>query len=402
MRVALVHDWLTGMRGGERCLDVFCELFPDATVFTLVHVPGTVSERIEAMRIRRSALSRLPGISRHYRMLLPLFPFFVERFDLGGYDLVLSSSHCVAKGVPRPDGALHISYIFTPMRYVWDLYDDYFGPGRASPLRRGLMAVLRRRLQRWDVTTAARVHDFVAISRYVADRVKRHYGREAAVICPPVDASRFHVGEGVGEFYLVVSAFAPYKRIDLAIQACNRLRRPLKIVGTGQDERTLRALAGPTVEFLGPRSDREVAELYARCRALLFPGVEDFGITPLEAMASGRPVIAYGVGGARETVIPLNPSTRENGGAVGAGGGDASGSRQPTGVFFTEQTVEALTAAIETFETNSARFEPKALRDHALGFDRQIFKRKMADFVGERWTAHTSTKNERPATDSRG
>ena len=376
MRVALVHDWLTGMRGGERCLEVFCELFPDATLFTLIHVPGSVSERIERMRIRASAFSRLPGISRRYRMLLPLFPRAIERFDLTGYDLILSSSHCVAKGVRVPRGALHISYIFTPMRYVWDLYDDYFGPGQGNPLRRAVMAMLRPRLQRWDVAGAARVHHFVAISRYIADRVKRHYGREASVVYPPVDTARFRLGERIGEFYLIVSAFAPYKRLDLAVQACNALRRPLKIVGTGQDERKLRVLAGPTVEFLGPRSDAEIADLYPRCRALLFPGVEDFGITPLEAMASGRPVIAYGQGGALETIIPLDPAAPRTPG--------------PTGVFFGAQTVDALVAAIERFEANADRFAPAALREHALGFDRQVFKDRFEAFVAARWATHVN------------
>ena len=376
MRVALVHDWLTGMRGGERCLEVFCELFPDATLFTLIHVPGSVSERIERMRIRASAFSRLPGISRRYRMLLPLFPRAIERFDLTGYDLILSSSHCVAKGVRVPRGALHISYIFTPMRYVWDLYDDYFGPGQGNPLRRAVMAMLRPRLQRWDVAGAARVHHFVAISRYIADRVKRHYGREASVVYPPVDTARFRLGEGIGEFYLIVSAFAPYKRLDLAVQACNALRRPLKIVGTGQDERKLRVLAGPTVEFLGPRSDAEIADLYPRCRALLFPGVEDFGITPLEAMASGRPVIAYGQGGALETIVPLDPAAPRTPG--------------PTGVFFGAQTVDALVAAIERFEANADRFVPEALREHALGFDRQVFKDRIEAVVAARWATHVN------------
>jgi len=392
MQVALVHDWLTGMRGGERCLEVFCELFPDATIFTLVRVPGAVSPRIEGMRIETSVLSRLPGISRYYRMFLPLFPLLVERFDLTGYDLILSSSHCVAKGVRVPRGALHACYIFTPMRYVWDLYDDYFGPGRASPLRRSLMAMFRRRLQRWDVAVATRVHHFVAISRHVADRVKRYYGREASIIYPPVDTSRFRIGQGQGEFYLVVSAFAPYKRLDLAIEACNNLRRPLKIVGSGQDERKLRALAGPTVEFLGPRSDEDVASLYPRCRALLFPGLEDFGITPLEAMASGRPVIAYGRGGACETVIPLKtlPDTGTHVAEGKDGGGTTAGA--PTGILFAEQTVESLVAAMEEFEANSARFEPKALRDHALGFDRTVFKDHVASFVAERWAEHVKRR----------
>ncbi len=389
MRVALVHDWLTGMRGGERCLEVFCELFPHATLFTLIHLPGRVSERIAQTRIRASALNRLPGVSRHYRVLLPFFPMIVERFDLRGYNLILSSSHCVAKGVRVPPGALHISYIYTPMRYVWDLFDDYFGPGRAGAMQRCVMAMLRGRLQRWDAESAGRVHHFVAISRYVEGRVRRHYGREASVIYPPVDTSRFRLGRGDGGFYLVVSAFAPYKRIDLAIRACNLLRRPLKVVGGGQDERKLRTLAGPTVEFLGVRSDEEVAALYADCSALLFPGVEDFGITPLEAMASGRPVIAFAEGGALETIVPFMEEARpttDNGQLMGLG------SRAPTGVLFAEQTVESLAAAIERFEANSARFERKALRDHAMAFNRDVFKRKMASFVNTRWEEHVKVR----------
>jgi glycosyltransferase involved in cell wall biosynthesis len=388
MRVALVHDWLTGMRGGERCLEVFCELFPGATIFTLLHVPGTVSQGIDRLPIRSSPLEAVPGIRRFYRLGLPVFPWLIERFDLRGYDLVLSSSHCVAKGVRVAPGALHIAYIYTPMRYVWDLYDDYFAPGRAGWLQRAAMVALRPRLQRWDVASAGRIDHLVAISRHVADRIKRHYGREASVIYPPVEVARFQVGQGAGEFYLVVSAFAPYKRLDLAIQACNLLRRPLKIVGEGQDERRLRAMAGPTVEFLGPRSDPEVAELYTRCRALLFPGVEDFGITPLEAMASGRPVVAYGRGGVLETVIPLNPLSGDRPAPQPRGAGDAAGSAQPTGIFFHEQTAEALAEAIRVLEANHDRFVPETLRRHAMAFDRQVFKDKIATFVAERWTAH--------------
>ena len=384
----MVHDWLTGMRGGERCLEVFCELFPQATIFTLLHVAGSVSGRIEGMPIESSGLGRVPGVARWYRFLLPSFPWFIERHDLRGHDLVLSSSHCVAKGVRVPEGALHIAYIYTPMRYVWDLYPEYFGPGRAAPVPRAVMTLLRRHLQRWDVRTAARVDHFVAISQHVGDRVRRHYGREATVIYPPVDTERFRVGDGSGEFYLVVSAFAPYKRIDLAVQACNVLGRPLKIVGGGQDERRLRALAGPTVEFLGWRSDEAVADLYRRCRAFLFPGVEDFGITPLEAMASGRPVIAYGRGGALETVVPLNPPSSPPMDPSARLDGAAGGSQGPTGVFFHDQTVEGLIGAIELFEATRHQFEPKVLRDRALAFDRRVFKERIAAFVTERWAEH--------------
>jgi glycosyltransferase involved in cell wall biosynthesis len=251
------------------------------------------------------------------------------------------------------------------MRYLWDLYDDYFG-ARASLPTRLLMPPIAAWLRRWDRTTAAGVHHFVAISRFVADRIRRVYERDADVIYPPVDVSRFRIEDSPGEFYLVVSALTPYKRVDLAVEVCNRLGRRLVVVGTGPEERRLRALAGPTVELLGWRDDATVADLYARCRALLFPPLEDFGITPLEAMAAGRPVIAYGQGGARETVVP--PGEGE----------------PPTGLFFDHQTVEALTDAIRRFESGVNVFEPKALRRRAEAFDRPLFKERVHAYLQAR------------------
>ena len=289
MRVALVHDWLTGMRGGERCLEVFCELFPDADLFTLLHIPGRVAPQIERHRIVASFLQNMPAAHTGYRHYLPLMPAAVARFDLRGYDLVLSSSHCVAKGAHPGRGALHICYCFTPMRYVWDRYDDYVGPGVGLATRM-LMPAVAPALRAWDRAASRRVHHFVAISEHVRDRIRRCYGRDAIVIYPPVDVQRFEVADGDGEdYYLVVSAFVPPKHVDLAILASNTLRRRLIVVGMGPEEQRLRAMAGPTVEFLGWRDDAEVAQLYRRCRAVLFPGCEDFGIVPLEAMAAGRP-----------------------------------------------------------------------------------------------------------------
>ena len=366
MRVALVHDWLTGMRGGERCLEVFCELFPDADLFTLLHVPGSVAPVIERRRIVTSFIQRLPGAATRYRSFLPLFPAAVARFDLSGYDLVLSSSHCVAKGARPAPGALHVCYCFTPMRYVWDLYHDYFG--EAGALTRALMPPVAAALRRWDRRTSRRVDHFVAISDYVADRIARCYARAADVIYPPVDVGRIPLGEGGGDFYLVVSALAPYKRIDLAIGAAARLGRPLVVVGTGPEEARLRRTAGPGVTFLGWRSDAEVAALYGRCRALLFPGLEDFGIVPLEAMAAGRPVIAFAQGGALETVV--------------------DGDSGPTGILFRQQTVEGMVEAVRRFEASPQRFEPKALRAHAERFDRERFRDRVAAYLDGRLAEH--------------
>ena len=365
-RVALVHDWLTGMRGGERCLEVFCELFPNAPLYTLLHVPGSVSAPIERRRIVTSFVQRLPRAASQYRRYLPLFPAAVGGFDLSGYDLVISLSHCVAKAVRRPPGALHLSYCFSPMRYLWDLYDDYFG-ARAGLLVRSLMPPVAAALRAWDRRTDG-VDAFVAISHHIADRIRRVYGRSADVIHPPVDVARFSPAARVEDFYLVVSALVPYKRVDLAVAAATRLGRRLLVVGTGPEARRLAAAAGPTVEFLGGRSDAEVAHLYARCRAVLFPAVEDYGIVPLEAAAAGRPTIALARGGALETMTGLEQTAAP-----------------PTAVFFGEQTTGALADAIGRFEAEARRFEPAALRARAQQFDRPIFRRRVAEYVDGRW-----------------
>jgi glycosyltransferase involved in cell wall biosynthesis len=365
-RVALVHDWLTGMRGGERCLEIFCEMFPDAPLYTLLHVPGSVSPTIERRRIVTSFVQRLPAAATRYRQYLPLFPAAVRGFDLAGHDLVISLSHCAAKAVRRPPGALHLSYCFSPMRYVWDLYDDYFG-ARAGVVVRTLMPPVAAALRAWDRRTDG-VDGFVAISRHIAERIRRVYGRGADVIHPPVDTARFTPAARPDDFYLVVSALVPYKRIDLAVAAANRLRRRLLVVGTGPEAARLRAAAGPTVEFVGWRPDAEVADLYARCRAVLFPAVEDYGIVPLEAAAAGRPTIALARGGALETMIGLED-----------GGGP------PTAVFFDAQTETGLVEAMLTFEANAHRFDAAALRARAAEFDVAVFRRRLRDYLDGRW-----------------
>jgi glycosyltransferase involved in cell wall biosynthesis len=386
MKVAIVHDWLTGMRGGERCLEVFCELFPEADLYTLIYLAGRVSPTIRFMKLHPSWLNRLPGVRKYYRHCLPLFPRAIEGFDLAGYDLVLSSSHCVAKGVSAPDG-LHISYVYSPMRYIWDMHDAYFGP-EAPWLSRTAMALCRPFLQRWDVRSARRVDYFVAISHHIAEKIRKIYNREAAVIHPPVDVDRFRLADHGGDYYLIVSALVPYKRIDLAIQAFNRLDRRLRIVGEGPEEKRLKRIAGPRVEFLGEKSDPAVSELYAGCRALIFPGEEDFGIAPLEAQASGRPVIAYGSGGALETVVPLNPETFRKPEQI-CNRADLNGSA--TGVFFYQQTPEALERAVEFFEANDDCFDSQKLRDHAQQFGRERFKTQFQAFIEKCRSRHLKT-----------
>jgi len=366
MRVAIVHDWLTGMRGGERCLEVFCELFPDADLVTLLHVKGRMSPTIERMNIRTSFVQWLPFAESKYRNYLPFFPRAIESLDFSGYDFILSSSHCVAKGATPRSDALHVCYCYTPMRYVWDLYDEYFGPDRVGWLKGKIIARCAKRLRAWDAASSERVHHFVAISRHVAERIKRHYGRESDVICPPVDCAMFAPSERQGDYFLIVSALAPYKRVDPAVEAFNRLGLKLKIVGAGPEAERLKALAEPNVEFLGWQSDEALRGFYAECRALIFPGEEDFGITPLEAMASGRPVIAYGKGGALETVVA------------------PGGLEPPTGLFFREQTADALVEAVRQFERLEGAFSKADLRAHALKFDRPIFKQKVDEYVKQR------------------
>jgi len=370
LRVALAHDWLTGMRGGEKCLEVFCELFPHAEILTLLHTKGVLSPTIESMPIKTSFVQRLPWADLRYRHYLPLYPRAVEMLDFSSYDLILSCSTCTAKSATPKRGALHICYCNTPMRYIWDHYREYFGPGRAGLLTRSVMGAIVGGLRAWDRNTSRRVHHFIANSRFIADRIRRCYGRDSAVIHPPVECKRFHRAP-VGDYYLAAGAFAPYKRFDLAVEAFSRLGRPLKVAGGGYNEDGLRAMAKPNVEFVGRCSDEELTDLYAGCRAFVFPGEEDFGIMPLEAMASGRPVIAYGSGGALETVVGLDEPD------------DA-----PTGVFFYEQTPEALCRAIETYEARCDEFEPRALTEHAFGFDRSAYKQKMRDFVVDKLREH--------------
>lgn len=353
MRVALIHDWLNGMRGGEKILEVLCELFPHAVVHTLLCDRSRLSPTIARMEIRTSLLQHLPFRRTGYRYYLPLFPWLIERFDLNEFDLVISTSHCVAKGARPPRNGLSICYCLTPMRYVWYFGEEYFGHWG---WRRLLLTPAFARLRRWDVASADRVGRWLAISQHVAARIKKIYNKGADVLYPPVDTSFYTPGGEGGAQYLIVSALVPYKRLDIAIRSFNQLRLPLTIIGEGPQRKRLEAMAGPQVEFLGWRTDEEVREHYRSCRALIFPGEEDFGITPLEAQACGRPVIAYGKGGARETV-------RDG----------------ETGLFFTEQNPGALADAVR--RSAGTAFDPAAARANALRFNRAKFKEKLKDYI---------------------
>ena len=293
------------MRGGEKVLEAICELYPAATLFTLVRTPGTVSGTIERHRIRTSFVQRLPRAPRWYRHYLPLYPAAVEMFDLDSFDLVISSSHCAVKSVIPRGGATHICYCHSPMRYAWDQFDAYFGPTQVGPWRSRALRPVMAGLARWDAATADRVNRFVANSQYVAGRIRRYYNRGSTVVYPPVDTDFFRPEPGrAATGALVVSALVPYKRIDVAIEAARLTQTPLRIVGQGPEEGRLRALAaGAPVEFLGWRPDDEVRDLYRSAAAVLLPGTEDFGIVPVEAQACGTPVVAYAEGGALETVI---------------------------------------------------------------------------------------------------
>jgi glycosyltransferase involved in cell wall biosynthesis len=346
------------MRGGEKVLEAICELYPDATIYSLVRVPGSVSAKIERHLIKTSAVQWLPNPGRLYRHYLPLFPVAVELFDLDGYDLVISSSHCAVKSVIRSGRATHVCYCHSPMRYAWDQFPAYFGPAQVGPLKSRLLRPLLAGLARWDAATAGRVDRFLANSQYVAGRIRRYYNRGSTVVYPPVDTGFYRSSDtGLAEnaadaSFLVVSALVPYKRVEIAIEACRLAGARLKIVGRGPEERRLRQMAGPDVEFLGWRTDEEIRTLYTRAAAVLLPGVEDFGMVPVEAQACGAPVVALRAGGACETV-----------------------QHEVTGVLVDDGSAEGFAAALS--RVRSIRPGAPAIRANAERYSRERF---MIDF----------------------
>ena len=303
-RVVIVHDWLTGMRGGEKVLESICRLYPDAEILTLVHNRGSVSRTIERHRIRTSIVQRFPRPFRWYREYLPTFPTVIELFDLDDADLVISTSHCAAKAVVPNGRAVHVCYCHSPMRYAWDQFEQYFGERRIGQARSRALRPVLAWMARWDRETAPRVQRFIANSSHVAGRIGRYYNRRASVLYPPVDTHFFTPADAdaPGRYFLVVSALVPYKRIDVAIQAAAQAKVPLRIIGSGPDEARLRAMAGATVEFLGSVSDEDLRTAYQGATALVLPAEEDFGIALVESLACGRPVVALGRGGARESI----------------------------------------------------------------------------------------------------
>jgi glycosyltransferase involved in cell wall biosynthesis len=368
MKIALAHDWLNQMGGAENVLEQMVDMYPGAPVFTTIYAPDLMPDAYRRWDIRPTWLNRAPGIHRRHQPYLPFYPPAVASMDFSGYDVILSNKSGFIHGLPHTPEQLHICYCLAPTRYVWN-YSSYAArEGFGAGLGRLISPVIKR-LQRWDFEaaqlpspeTGKGVHHFIAISRDIQTRIKKYYQRDSAIIYPPVDTGRFRpTNQPPGDYYFIVSRLIPYKRIDLAVQACNRLNKRLIIAGDGRDRAALEAMAGPTVEFKGRLPWDDVVGLMANSRAFIFPGYEDFGITPLEAQAAGRPVIAFGRGGALDTVI-----------------------EGETGLFFHEQSVEVLMAAIEQFET--LLFDPAAARANAERFGIERFKRELGDFVIDKW-----------------
>jgi glycosyltransferase involved in cell wall biosynthesis len=371
LRIAIVHYWFVNRRGGERVVETMAKMFPRADLFSLVVDSDKLPPSLRERSVKTSFLQKFPGSKRWYRHFLPLYPLALEQFDLSRYDLVLSSESGPAKGVLTSSQTCHVCYCHSPMRYLWDFHHSYRNGRSMGAISRPVFALASHYLRMWDAASAQRVDHFVANSRTVAARIRKHYRREAAVIHPPVEVRSGYLASRIEDYYLAVGQFVDYKRMDIAIEACNRLGRHLHIVGEGEQYRRLRRLAGPAIVFCGPLSDSDLHEQYAHCRALLFPGEEDFGIVPVEAMSFGRPVLAYGRGGATETVNGFDPSCPPR-------------AATRSGVFFLQPTAESLTEAILAFENVEHEFSPAFIRKSAGRFDELHFRQQFGDFLTEK------------------
>ena len=365
LRVAIVHYWFVGRAGGERVVEALAEIFPQADLFSLVVDRSSLAPILQNRKLQTSFLQRIPGATKFHRHLLFLQPLALEQFDLRGYDLVISSESGPAKGVITSPKTCHVCYCHSPMRYIWDTYPEY---RRAMRFPVGpIFSATAHYMRLWDFVSASRVDYFVANSRFIASRIRKYYGRESTVIHPPVEVAAGKTTDQAGEYYIAIGRLVEYKRFDLAIAACTKLGRSLKIIGSGPHEKALRRMAGPTAQFLGSVSDADLRRNLAGCRALLFPGEEDFGIVPVEAQSFGKPVIAYGSGGVLETVRGVFSNEAEM--------------EDPTGIFFADQSLQGLTDAILKFESIERKFRPEIIREHSLQFDSAIFKRRMSEFI---------------------
>nr|WP_320136961.1 glycosyltransferase [uncultured Amphritea sp.] len=358
VKVAIVHYWLNGMRGGEKVLESFCSLYPDADIYTHVYDSEKISDKIKKHRIYTSFISKLPFSKKKYQAYLPFMPLALEQLDLTEYDLVISSESGPAKGVVTRPEALHICYCHSPMRYVWDMYYQYMD--EAGLLKKIVVSPLIHYLKIWDFVSAARVDSFIANSSYVAKRIEKIYRRSSTVINPPVDVESFYVSEEQGDYYLMLGQLVSYKKPELAVKAFMKSGKKLVVVGEGECKKNIIKMAEgyDNIEILGRQPFDKISELYSKCKALIFPGVEDFGIVPLEAMASGRPVIAYGAGGVLDSVR-----------------------NKKTGLFFYEQTIESINAAVDDYETEKYKFDPVEIRKHAELFSIINFEKSIRNFI---------------------
>ncbi|MCD6218318.1 glycosyltransferase [bacterium] len=364
MKLAIVHEWLTGFGGAERCVMEFADMFPDAPIFTSVYDKQRFGDIFPPERVRTSFLQSWHNSKEKYRNYLPFMPKAFRSFDLSGFDVILSSNHCCAKGIRRPDGAIHISYIYTPMRYIWELHGVY--RASLSGVKRILFDMMIGPLRKFDLESNSQVDYFIPISHEVDRRLKRTYNRKGdVVIYPPVDVDKFAYDGAKRDYYLIAHRFVPYKRVDLAIDAFNQNGLPLKVLGIGPDEDKLKSIAKPNIEFLGFVPEDDLPRVYGQAKALVFTSFEDFGLTPIEAMSAGTPVIAYGAGGALETVV-------EN----------------KTGTFFSEQTPESLNDAVNRFD--SMLFDKAGLIEHARKFDVSVFRKQIKEFVDKCWQEKNS------------
>jgi glycosyltransferase involved in cell wall biosynthesis len=361
MQVAIIHDYLNQMGGAERVVAALHEIFPRAPIFTTIVDREMLLPELASADIRVSWMQRLPGLKKHFKKYLPLYPSAIESIDLRDFNLVISSSSAFAKGAIKGEMALHICYCYTPMRFAWD-YANYVERENLSPLVRRMLPWVIAALRRWDQKTRNRPDHYIAISSEVQQRIKKIYGKDSEVIFPPVDVAKYEPKGRGDNYYLIVSRLNSYKRIELAVEAFNRIGLPLVVIGTGPFLQVLKSMARPNVKFLGRLTDRELADYYANCKAFIFPGAEDFGLTPLEANAAGRPVIAYRGGGVLDTI-------REG----------------VNGMFFHEDNAESLRKAILLLEEGKYSFEPRAIRNHALAFDKEVFKGKMKKFIQKKF-----------------